>query len=145
MPALRFVTEYHDDAGYIEALAAGVASALLFATGHYGLGLAGAIALVVAYVLDNCDGEVPVESSATTDGKTCPETITWTWTATDACGNEVTDSTVIVINDTTAPVLDTPPADVTVECEDQRPPLPAIGATDNCGVVTVTEPFAPAV
>jgi len=54
---------------------------------------------------DNCDGALTPDYSEETDGKSCPETILRTWTATDACGNSVSQSQTITVNDTTAPEL----------------------------------------
>ncbi|HRW75698.1 MAG TPA: Calx-beta domain-containing protein, partial [Saprospiraceae bacterium] len=58
-------------------------------------------------------------------------TLTRTWTATDECDNAVTHTQVIVVEDTTPPVLSALPADQTVEC-DQVPTPPAVTAMDNC-------------
>src|SRR5690606_20765286 len=56
-----------------------------------------------------------------------------TFTATDACGNTSTTMAIFTIEDTTAPVLDAAPADITVEC-DAVPTASAtyLSATDNC-------------
>jgi len=40
------------------SLVSGLAAAWLFASAHYGYGIAAALLLVVSYVLDNCDGEI---------------------------------------------------------------------------------------
>jgi hypothetical protein len=40
------------------SLASGLLGGLFFATGAYGWGVAGGVSLVLAYTLDNCDGEV---------------------------------------------------------------------------------------
>jgi len=39
---------------------------------------------------DNCDGTADVTGGDVSDNNTCPETITRTWTYTDACGNPAT-------------------------------------------------------
>ncbi|WP_449374888.1 HYR-like domain-containing protein, partial [Bizionia algoritergicola] len=62
------------------------------------------------------------------------------FTATDACGNTSTTTAIFTIEDTTAPVLDPAPADITVEC-DAVPTASAtdLSATDNCDAnITVT-------
>ena len=64
---------------------------------------------------DNCDDDVNVEFSETsTEG--CPHTITRTWTATDACGNTVSESQVLTVVDTTNPVITSQPANSELEC-----------------------------
>ncbi|MFQ5590482.1 MAG: hypothetical protein ACE5HE_04885 [Phycisphaerae bacterium] len=84
---------------------------------------------------DTCDAAPQITlSEMPTDGA-CPDTytLTRTWTATDTCGNSSSQTQVITVQDTVAPVL-TAPSDLTVECTDPTDP-PATGlalATDNC-------------
>ncbi|RMF68754.1 MAG: gliding motility-associated C-terminal domain-containing protein, partial [Alphaproteobacteria bacterium] len=92
---------------------------------------------------DNCDTDVEIAfTEVRTDGD-CPDsyTLTRTWTATDNCGNQTTQSQTITVQDTEAPVLAGVPADVTVECD--AVPAPASPtATDNCDAdveITFTE------
>ncbi|XOV68834.1 MAG: PKD domain-containing protein [Fluviicola sp.] len=88
---------------------------------------------------DNCDGSGTVAGTEVSDGQTCPETITRTWTYTDACGNTATETQTITVHDTQAPVLAPPPANVTVECAGDVPAMTDLGWTDNCdGAGTVT-------
>ncbi len=88
---------------------------------------------------DNCDGTGTVAGSEVSDGLTCPETITRTWTYTDACGNTATETQTITVHDTQAPVFAAPPANVTVECAGDVPAMTDLGWTDNCdGAGTVT-------
>ncbi len=73
------------------------------------------------------------------DGMTCPETITRTWTVTDNDGNTDTCDQVITVDDTTDPVINCP-ADYAVQCIEDVPacdPDDAV-ATDNCGMPNVT-------
>ena len=82
---------------------------------------------------DNCDADVEITySEVRTDGN-CPDnyTLTRTWTATDNCGNASTQTQVITIQDTTDPVLNGVPSDITVEC-DNVPAAASPTATDNC-------------
>jgi large repetitive protein len=83
---------------------------------------------------DNCDSEVLVEfSEVRTDGA-CADTytLTRTWTATDNCGNSITHTQTITIQDTTDPVfVEDLPQDVTVECN-AVPQAVTLTATDNC-------------
>jgi hypothetical protein len=86
---------------------------------------------------DNCS-TATVEFSESVEPGTCEgqSILTRTWTATDECGNQSSQSQVITIQDTTAPVLDGVPSDVTVEC-DAVPDAPVVSATDNCSQAAV--------
>ena len=84
----------------------------------------------------DCDANPTITLNETTTAGSCAEnyTLTREWTATDACGNTVTETQTIIVQDRTAPVLSGVPADESVEC-DGIPPLPIPGvvtATDNC-------------
>ena len=48
------------------------------------------------------------------------------------CGNTATATQIITIDDQTAPVFATPPADVTVECIGDVPAMTSLAYTDNC-------------
>jgi hypothetical protein len=88
---------------------------------------------------DNCDGTSTVTGTDVSDGLTCPETITRTWTYTDACGNNATVAQTITVHDTQAPVIAGLPVDVTVECAGDLPAMVDLTWTDNCdGTSTVT-------
>ena len=60
---------------------------------------------------DNCsaDGDLVFASNDVSDGETCPETITRTYTITDVCGNSTQAIQTIVIDDNTNPQFDTVP------------------------------------
>ncbi len=76
------------------------------------------------------------------DGQSCPETITRTYRVEDVCGNFIDVEQLIVVQDTQGPVMDTPPAAVTVECIGDIPAPTTLGYTDNCdapGTVTSTD------
>jgi len=91
---------------------------------------------------DNCDGSGNVTGTDVSDGLTCPETITRTWTYTDACGNTSSVDQTIMVIDTQAPVFAAPPANLTVECAGDVPAMTDLGWTDNCdgaGLVTGTD------
>jgi hypothetical protein len=67
--------------------------------------------------------------------------LTRTWTTTDTSGNTGSESQVITVQDTTAPLLSGVPADVTVECDAVPDPAEPT-ATDNCDpspVITLDE------
>ena len=62
---------------------------------------------------DNCDGTgMAVTVTDVSDGASCPEVITRTWTYTDACGNNATVSQLITVDDTQVPVFVAQP----IEC-----------------------------
>ncbi|MDZ7633739.1 MAG: hypothetical protein U5L72_04625 [Bacteroidales bacterium] len=49
------------------------------------------------------------------DGSSCPEVITRTYSVSDACGNTINVTQTITVDDTTSPTASNPAA-VTVEC-----------------------------
>ena len=91
-------------------------------------------------VTDDCDVAEPVlPTDAITPGD-CPNnfTVTRTWSFTDACGNEVTATRIIVVDDTTPPALPSPPANFSGVCASSIPPAVPLTAIDNCdGPITV--------
>jgi uncharacterized repeat protein (TIGR01451 family) len=97
-------------------------------------------------VSDNCAGAITViHIGDVSDGKACPNMITRTYRATDACGNSSTCSQFIIIEDHTAPVLNGVPANITVDCT-AVPLVSTVTATDNCNlapVIVFTEVSSP--
>ncbi|MEE9371803.1 MAG: SdrD B-like domain-containing protein [Saprospiraceae bacterium] len=82
-----------------------------------------------------CSDNVQVNLSTITLPGTCPviETITYTWTAIDECGNDISASQTITVRDDEVPVLpDNLPQDVVVNCEDDVPSPANLVATDKC-------------
>ena len=90
-------------------------------------------------ITDNCD-EVTVDFSEVivTDSSTDEQQLLRTWVATDAAGNESTETQTITINDNEAPAIDmTGISDATVDCGSDIPAVPTPAVTDNCDEVTV--------
>jgi hypothetical protein len=90
---------------------------------------------------DQCDTSVQVDFKQTESnpGSSCNNVITRTWTAKDDCGNEVSHTQKITVNDTTPPVLSATPGNLTVQCLADVPAAPTITANDACsGAVPVT-------
>lgn len=86
---------------------------------------------------DNCDGAGVVMGVDLSDGMTCPETITRTWTYTDGCGNVATTSQTIIINDITPPVADPLPSEQLTVLPPADPTI-LTGVSDNCSTPIVT-------
>ncbi|MEL7425919.1 MAG: proprotein convertase P-domain-containing protein, partial [Bacteroidota bacterium] len=83
---------------------------------------------------DNCDPEVPVSFNETRTDGPCPQTyiLTRVWSAMDDCGNPVSHTQIVNVEDTTAPTFNEAlPADMTVEC-DAVPMEETLTASDNC-------------
>ncbi|MBK6951519.1 MAG: PKD domain-containing protein [Crocinitomicaceae bacterium] len=94
---------------------------------------------VVTDEADNCSVPTVLFVSDVSDGNTCPETITRTYSVTDACGNQILVTQSIIVNDTTNPTASNP-AGVTVDIIANVPaadPLVVIDEADNCSVPTV--------
>ncbi|QDO95571.1 T9SS type B sorting domain-containing protein [Formosa sediminum] len=89
---------------------------------------------------DNCEGTITATGVDTiNDTDPCNILITRTWTFTDASGNSASTSQTITVIDTTAPIVPTVPADVTVECSDELPVMVNLTATDSCaGEITAS-------
>jgi RHS repeat-associated protein len=85
------------------------------------------------------------------DGNTCPETITRTWTATDKCGNTVSESQTITIDDKTPPTFENLPSAIEIYVDNNGlatvPDLTGqVTVKDNCGcqpTITQTTPAGP--
>jgi SdrD B-like domain/Concanavalin A-like lectin/glucanases superfamily len=95
-------------------------------------------------VEDNCDTNVELLASFEDTINGCNTTRTFTWSATDACGNMTTMSRTFTSSDTIAPTFSSLPASATVACG--ALPLPNsfnVGANDNCDEsVTITSDYS---
>ncbi len=82
---------------------------------------------------DNCDDEPEVIADEVSFPGSCPQSYTLTrrWTATDNVGQVAVETQTLTVEDTTPPVLDPAPADVTVEC-DAVPAAAQLDAADSC-------------
>ncbi|GLR16099.1 T9SS type A sorting domain-containing protein [Portibacter lacus] len=85
---------------------------------------------------DNCDGEGSVLGEDESDGETCPETITRTWSYTDACGNPGSVSQTITIHDQTKPEITSNFDDDELGCNPTVVP-PTFSVSDNCLDITM--------
>jgi hypothetical protein len=88
---------------------------------------------------DNCTAPVvaPVVAfvSDVSDGQTCPETITRTFSVTDAVGLSINVTQTIIVNDIVAPVADDNALAILSDLCSVTPQVPT--ATDNCAVNVV--------
>jgi putative flippase GtrA len=98
-------------------------------------------AMISLTATDNCGAEITVEGvDSITQGECAGSyVVTRTWTFTDACGNTSSVSQTITVNDTVAPVAPAAPADVTLSCGGEVPPMVSLTATDNCGTEITVE------
>ena len=88
---------------------------------------------------DNCGVPTVAFVSDVSNGSTCPEVITRTYSVTDACLNQILVTQLITIDDDTAPTASNL-APVTVQCIGDVPAANILDVTDeadNCGVPTV--------
>lgn len=90
---------------------------------------------------DNCPGAITVAFVGdVSDGGLCPETITRTYSVTDACGNSILVTQTITVDDDVLPTASSP-APLTVDCIGDIP-APDVNVindeADNCpGALTV--------
>ncbi|MFN5620140.1 MAG: hypothetical protein ACK478_02455, partial [Flavobacteriales bacterium] len=84
---------------------------------------------------DNCDDQLTYTYEDELRSGGCLGTINRTVTITDDCGNSTRQRFMIYIVDTTAPVIISVPADMTIECSDGpiAPNIADVVAVDNCG------------
>ncbi len=85
---------------------------------------------------DECQGELEVDYSTSTDDSSCPVLIYRTWTANDGCDNEASYTQTITITDDVDPVIAEFPYHIYVSCELVGDLT--IEATDNCSDVDIT-------
>ncbi|MBT8278730.1 MAG: gliding motility-associated C-terminal domain-containing protein [Bacteroidia bacterium] len=94
---------------------------------------------VVTDATDNCSVPTVLFVSEVSDNNSCPEAITRTYSITDDCGNTITVTQIIVINDTILPTASNP-SDIIVECMSDVP-VPNVNVitdeADNCSVPVV--------
>ncbi len=99
----------------------------------------------ILVVTDEADNQgVPVVAflSDVSNGLTCPEVITRTYSVTDICGGQIFVTQTITVLDTQVPVFAAPPAAISVQCATDVPAMTNLGWTDNCtgaGSVTGTD------
>jgi len=97
-------------------------------------------------IWENCEiDEASFTSMDVSDGATCPETITRTYSISDACGNTSSCIQIIIIDDVILPQMDCPPLDSDCAIADIPPyadfaAFMADGnsASDNCGLDETT-------
>src|SRR5690625_2899138 len=86
------------------------------------------VASVVA--MDNVDGQVTVSESISTEGEGCSQMITRTWTATDACGNNVSAKQYIRFTEEAGITFTYIPSNVSLKLGDELPDDLAIAESE---------------
>ncbi|TMI61229.1 MAG: immunoglobulin domain-containing protein, partial [Bacteroidetes bacterium] len=93
---------------------------------------------VVTDEADNCTGPITVVFVSDASSGTCPIIITRTYRVTDACGNNITVTQTITVQDLVPPIISTLPATTTINCP-AVPVFETATATDNCSpIVTLS-------
>ncbi len=96
--------------------------------------------VVMPYASDNCDANASITfTEYNLPNGACPAIydIVREWTATDNCGNQMTATRVITVEDVEAPILENVPGDMTVNC-DAIPAAGTVTAIDCDPNVTIT-------
>ncbi|MES2469186.1 MAG: hypothetical protein V4675_17900, partial [Verrucomicrobiota bacterium] len=89
---------------------------------------------------DNCGVPVVAYVGDLSNGSTCPQVITRTYSVTDACLNQILVTQTITVDDSIAPTAPENPEELIVECGDEVPAAQTLYATDNCGTPITGEP-----
>ncbi|MFM7233020.1 MAG: T9SS type A sorting domain-containing protein [Flavobacteriales bacterium] len=85
----------------------------------------------VVEFLDNCDSDLAITESVTSQGDACSMVYTYIWTATDDCGNTTVVDQYVTVVDEEAPVFNMESSSVDVECGTEVS-YPSPSAIDNC-------------
>ena len=86
---------------------------------------------------DNCSTPTVAFVSDVSDGNSCPEVITRTYSVTDACGNSINVTQTITIDDTTPPTASNP-APISAQCTAPAADITVVtDEADNCSTPTV--------
>ena len=93
--------------------------------------------LVVTDEADNASIPVVAWEGDVSDGNTCPEVITRTYSITDDCGNQITVDQIITIHDVTLPSASNP-ATINVECAGDVPSPDVLIINDEIDNCTIT-------
>jgi hypothetical protein len=80
---------------------------------------------------DNCDESLTVNMTETMEEQECGYLLIRTWAVHDDCGNSNSATQIIIVEDTTAPVIVSSPEDLNVECS-EVPGFGQIQVEDNC-------------
>ena len=116
------------------------APSVLSAQGNDATNQCGSALVFSAPVFSDCSA-FNVVSNFLASGTSCRQTNTATWTATDACGNATSRSQTIILIDTTAPVVTTPPGnDATNQCGSALS-FTAPVFSDSCSALSVVSNF----
>ncbi len=105
--------------------------------------------LASATAEDTCDEEVTVTTllDNTVSGCGSTETYVYLFTATDACGNSLSEQSSFVIEDRTAPTITCPAIPLTLQCGNPNNLtlvsawLSTVTAADDCSEITITNNF----
>jgi subtilisin-like proprotein convertase family protein len=101
--------------------------------------------------IDDCGGDVSITYNTPTISTTCTGTVTtitetYTFTATDECGNDSINTAVFIIEDNTAPTIIHNTGNLIVACGDNKaaaiiPWLNDVTVTEGCQETTITNDY----